>query len=673
VKAVSNTLARGDVRPRCSPSQEMALSFGRQPVTIRPIFPAPDHGDDDMKSTLAVLIVTAFATSVFAIERITSTDCPAAPAAACAACEKECDCGKPCCEQAEAAADSSSSVAAAQVVSTTTIAACGDECKCCSQCACAQQNGTTDAASATAAKWTAASTEFAAIIVDEAAAANCCSGKSQCTASCEADCSGICTSACCATAKQANCGSYRIQPTDILTIFVPALAPKTAEVEQVLAAKNITCDQPASEGDFVVQPNGCIAIGAGEVKVDGLTTDEARLAIMKKIFETKPEASRAAFAVFVEVSAKNSQQAYVVLQADGRHDIVWQVPTSDEATVRSVIEKTAWPHPIDFASARIWISRRGAEGQETLLPVTWDAANSKPICESNHAVLPGDRVFVKLSAEPPLPVPPPPVAAAEFPALPHPITYYAPALAVAPRPHDQMVYNPPAVPPLLREMRYSAIPAAAPSPFVTQPSILHAFPMTIAPQPLTASQQQPPMPQTAATQNVDCAKADCDCKQVEFAITIVEDTSGSFSEFPKLRDGAMMISDSDSTLGAVRIMEKQKLVKRISEPQIRCAVGEQTTFCLTSVPSTGKESNGTESLSIQVKAQATNSSGNQAQMTVETGFQAARGRQIRQLQIAFQIEEGQTAILKTSHEPRPSTNADADGAVYFVVTPKVVK
>ncbi len=133
-----------------------------------------------------------------------------------------------------------------------------------------------------------------------------------------------------------------------------------------------------------------------------------------------------------------------------------------------------------------------------------------------------------------------------------------------------------------------------------------------------------------------------------------------------------MVSDSDATLAAVRIMENQKLVKRISTPQIKCVVGEQATFCLASACDCKSAAGETESLSVQVKAQDPIQSVNGSRVTIETGVRSTRGRQIRQLQLAYRIEEGQTAILKTRHEPRPGST-DEEHAVYVVVTPKIVK
>jgi hypothetical protein len=188
------------------------------------------------------------------------------------------------------------------------------------------------------------------------------------------------------------------------------------------------------------------------------------------------------------------------------------------------------------------------------------------------------------------------------------------------------------------------------------------------PQPTEPSTQQP-CTGTCSTSSTDSWARDG--KNVEFTITVIEDVSGSFSEFPKLRDGLIMVSDSDPTLAAVRIMENQKLVKRISAPQIRCVVGEQATFCLSSACECQGEPGDTESLSVQVKAQESGQTNDGSHIFIETGVQATRGQQIRQVKLAYRIDEGQTAILKTGHH-RPSST-DEERAVYVVVTPKLVK
>jgi protein involved in polysaccharide export with SLBB domain len=465
---------------------------------------------------------------------------------------------------------------------------------------------------------------------------------------------------------------YRIEPPDVLTIYLPALEIKCAEMRQELNARGILTNAQlpfvGKKAQQPVGPDGRVTIGdIGTVYVAGMTTEEAELAIRKKACESHPQAARAAFGVFVDVSAKNSKKAYVVLQGGSCGDNVSQVPATAETTVTSALQECGFPRPIDFASARIWIARPGNNGgTETVLPITWNSETGLPTCDTNHAVLPGDRLFVKASTETAMPVPPLPVA--ESPVLPHSVPYYVPT-PVAPYPYPPIAVDAPPNPPV---MRYSAIPAAAPSPFSLQPSVIQASPVFAAlpplPQPTEPSTQQP-CTGTCSTSSTDSWARDG--KNVEFTITVIEDVSGSFSEFPKLRDGLIMVSDSDPTLAAVRIMENQKLVKRISAPQIRCVVGEQATFCLSSACECQGEPGDTESLSVQVKAQESGQTNDGSHIFIETGVQATRGQQIRQVKLAYRIDEGQTAILKTGHH-RPSST-DEERAVYVVVTPKLVK
>jgi hypothetical protein len=441
-------------------------------------------------------------------------------------------------------------------------------------------------------------------------------------------------------------------------------------MQQELTARGVLTDAQlpfvGQKTEAIVQPDGKISIGnIGAVYVAGMSAEEVESAIRKKAIETNPQAARAAFGVFVDVSAKNSKRAYIILEGGAGGDNVSEVPATPETTVSSALQKNAWPHPIDFATAKIWIARPGSNGGcETALPVTWNCNAGQPTCETNHAMLPGDRLFVKLQPEPEFPVPPP-VAVMEYPAMPQAIRFYAPSPVATADPCTPIAIGTPATPPV---MRYSATPAAAPSPFSPQPSVFQASPVFAALPPLP----QPPVPTQQKAPAVDADSCDGDC-QVEFAIEVIEDLSGSLVEFPKLRNGTLMISDSDTALTAVRIMENHKLVKRLSSPQIKCVVGEQATFCLASSCECQTKSKDAETLlSVQVKARDPVTSADGSYMIVETGVQATCGQQVRQLQLAYCIEDGQTAIFKTRHESRPGAS-DEERAVYVVVTPKLVK
>jgi hypothetical protein len=95
-----------------------------------------------------------------------------------------------------------------------------------------------------------------------------------------------------------------------------------------------------------VQPDGNIAVeGIGAVYVNGKTIEETRLAIMQKAFESNPQAARANFGVFVEVAAKNSKQAYIILEGGecGETEAL-PVPPPPVAGV----EFPVLPHPMTY-------------------------------------------------------------------------------------------------------------------------------------------------------------------------------------------------------------------------------------------------------------------------------------------------------------------------------------
>jgi hypothetical protein len=231
----------------------------------------------------------------------------------------------------------------------------------------------------------------------------------------------------------------------------------------------------------------------------------------------------------------------------------------------------------------------------------------------------------------------------------------------------------PRLPGTITARYYAAIPAAAPS--AIRPFEQHVSPHIIATRAYLSADppQQPPTPTTAPPVAAPAAEPGAwarDGNQVEFTVEVIEDLSGSLAEFPKLRDGLMMVSDSDATLAAVRIMEKQKLVKRLAAPRLKCAVGEQATLCVAA----DTDNKRTETaLTLNIKGHGTGQGFDGMHMHVVTEIELARDRRRRHLQIGFQIEEGRTAIVRTHHQPSAPIQAEDEHPVYIVLTPKLVK
>lgn len=527
-------------------------------------------------------------------------------------------------------------------------------------------------------------------------AATASSSATQCTAA--ADCSASCDDARTAELQSAGLEPYRIGSPDAVSIRV-SLRKAAACLERDCQATE--CDEHESNLTFansnlrqVVGPDGHIAIdGLGSIYVAGLTTGEAECEITKQILERHPQTRDAILAVSIDVFAKNSKHAYVVLQDGPRGDNVWQVPVSKDTTVGSALRKSAWPHPIDFASAKIWVARHCStrESCEASLPVVWDAVQGEPTGESNHALLPGDRLFVELTDAKPQ------TAARSTQASPGPLTqtladflvgvpaalpYQIPKPVIAPQPGQPLAAMPlslPAPPGIPSTKFYAAVPAAVPSPYAPQAVPLSSpYPATvIAPQAyVTAAAPiapSAPQPHPLAAPDTAANASQHDGQTVEFAITVVKDVSGSFAEFPKLRDGLLMVSDSDVVLGTVRVMEKQQLVKRISAPRIMCAAGEQASMCIATAVADDDAESAASSLSVNVKAHCAGTNAGGSNMQLETSVRTTRDRHVHEVQLACLVAEGQTAIIRSHHPSQRSTDGDLEHPVYVVVTPTIVK
>lgn len=515
-----------------------------------------------------------------------------------------------------------------------------------------------------------------------------------CTAA--ANCSGACDHERQAELASTGLEPYRIGSPDVVSIRI-SLRKSTACSE--LDCQAAECDEHALDLPFansdlpqVVEPDGRITIeGLGRIYVAGLTTGEAECEITKRILDRHPAARSAILAVSIEVPATNSKQAYVVLLDGSQGDCVWQVPVDKATTVGSALRQSALPQPICFASTRTWVARTpAAGGTSTELPVVWDAAKGQPTCESNHALLPGDRLYVDVTNAAPRSIPqttqtsPGPLATiADFlqgvPAA-HPCAVPSPVLA--PQSGPLPAASPlalPAPPRIPKATHYAAVPTAGPTPYRPSASPLSApYPALIAPQAYipAAAPAAPPLPQPpqplVAPDTVAPARG-CDAKQVQFAIVVIQDVSGSFAEFSQLRDGPIMVSDSDAVLGTVRVLEKQQLAKRISAPRIMCAVDEQASLCVTTAAADGSAERAGGSLSVNVRANGTCGEGDGAGMQVETSVRATRDRHVHEVQLEYLVSEGQSAIIRCHHPSLRSKDADPEHPVYVVVTPTLVK
>ncbi len=77
------------------------------------------------------------------------------------------------------------------------------------------------------------------------------------------------------------------------------------------------------------------------------------------------------------------------------------------------------------------------------------------------------------------------------------------------------------------------------------------------------SQRAKPLPPAPVNQPLDARRS-----QIQYDISVIEDASGSLKELKTLQERQAMVSDRESTLGMLRILGKNKLVKLLTSPQV---------------------------------------------------------------------------------------------------------
>jgi hypothetical protein len=341
---------------------------------------------------------------------------------------------------------------------------------------------------------------------------------------------------------------------------------------------------------------------------------------------------------------------------------------SAETTVGSILSKASASSDFKGTEATIAVFRRrtiidddlSVTDLEERLDVAWDKNSNRPTDATNHKLQPGDRVLVKL----------PPLAAKQIPivrksatetvwtpTIPPP-TDEAPATRASyidipdfvaglkPAPPE----SPPARPyqPAAPQAAYAApIPAAA----------TPAMPATTVFTPATAGAVAIAAPQTPTPR-----------QQFLCRFQIISDPHGNLEQFEPLRSGAQMIGDSESLLGAIRILEKNQLIRRIGEPTVACTAGRPANFRLGEFDHNEQLLAGTE---IDITPQ-TYSSGLPWSLRVRI----AHGGPPQEVRIAPEFAASQTLIAKinSSGARRKANDAQvaSNGRVYVVLTPELL-
>ena len=143
-------------------------------------------------------------------------------------------------------------------------------------------------------------------------------------------------------------------------------------------------------GEHLIAPDGFINLGIyGSVYVAGMTVDEARLAIEKKlsVYMDEPKVS-------VDVLIFNSKFYYIITEGAGFGETLVRIPVTGNETVLDALAQIGGLQQV--SSKRIWISRPAPKDAacDQILPVDYEAITRGASTATNYQLLPGDRLFV---------------------------------------------------------------------------------------------------------------------------------------------------------------------------------------------------------------------------------------------------------------------------------------
>jgi polysaccharide biosynthesis/export protein len=196
---------------------------------------------------------------------------------------------------------------------------------------------------------------------------------------------------------------YAIGSPDILLIEVYTLPRENLGPAAVLSPQPIT-------GQHLVRPDGTVNLGVyGSVSVAGLTTDQAKEAVRRAVYEelkkinassggrtTPAPDDPAKLFVVVDVVGYNSKKYYVITDGAGMGEPLYSFPIQGNETVLDALANINGL-PTVASKLNIWVARRTphCNQPEQILPVDYVAITQHGITQTNYQVLPGDRIYVQ--------------------------------------------------------------------------------------------------------------------------------------------------------------------------------------------------------------------------------------------------------------------------------------
>jgi polysaccharide export outer membrane protein len=194
---------------------------------------------------------------------------------------------------------------------------------------------------------------------------------------------------------------YAIGSPDVLLINVYTLPREKGGPAVVIGPQPI-------DGQHLVRPDGTVNLGIwGDVSVAGLTTEQAREAVRRHVFnvmKTHPQADKnftqvddpAKLFVAVDVTGYNSKAYYVITDGAGFGEQIYRFPIQGHETVLDALSNINGL-PAVGSKAHVWVARRtpNTNEPEQILQVDYVGMTQHGITQTNFQILPGDRVYVK--------------------------------------------------------------------------------------------------------------------------------------------------------------------------------------------------------------------------------------------------------------------------------------
>ena len=255
----------------------------------------------------------------------------------------------------------------------------------------------------------------------------------------------------------------------------------------------------------------------------------------------------------------------------------------------------------------------------------------------------------------------------------------------------------------ISKMRYAAIPVAVPSPFAKGSEYLSAPVLATQAYAATLPLQAPPAPVSQASANVDAPNpVSCptcvagavaphpvpcptciapaasprqpEVTQVLFSVDVIEDSSNSLAEYESLQNEMpFLTAESEIVLATLRILERQNLLRRLSNPRLVTTIGRTAVLQVgTEAPI---EDGGVPTFNgLRMEVAARELGGG---LEIEFKFCDTTGRQCYEVATSLLLAHGQTVVMKACHPKQAATgNAEEGGRkhpVYIVLTPQIVK